>query len=1226
MKAANFNQDMKRARESRKGALLEIIGWTSLVLGIIMLSLGLWTRFRGESNPTLATYKDESVYVTAAYGEDARIPKNAELRACLVTPETNPDGYAREMADALAAAGRADGAGAASAIYNVGFYVDDKEVEPAAPVQVTVQLLRDGFTVGDPITVVHFGEDGAKVLAATQVDEDGFTTFTSTGFSDFVFLIGNTSQEGDITGLLDDVTITDAEGNPIEDGTLFVGEEYHIHLEFREGGPQGDQFKWSEDGKLTYQIPENFKVEPRDPAPLKIMIDGQEVTVGTYSIDENGLLIIELSDEGKQALDSSNDVAFSFDMEASAQAAPDGSDTDVHFGDAGEDFNFKITDQPQIKADKTGSYDSENEILSYTVSAKVEHGEVNDLEITDTLTIPQTDSAVTLDMITDENGQPAVTVTVKKNGVEELVTLGPEDYEVVLVEDPENPGKQTFRLKLKEGSVYNPLEEGDELFVTYQYQVNFDDESYGRFWANVVNDATITGTMPVTDPQTGETNDIPVEEKVSSQMEVDRPNPGDGVVSKAEDYNEATATLHYDLYVAVAAGEYEPFAITDYTTVYQNKLWYVMWSKDGGANLAPEIKNLKVYARNLETWEERKNGFAVPETDWGEPLPGWTLSQARAGNTGYDSSSMDNYLYQPNTANLQIWFGLDNTTHRQGYWNCENHRLIKVSYDLDVSNGLTLYNVESQETIELTKDELLMAGLKNAVNLTHDHYSSTYQVFFGNGEKLNKTGKLDKNTNTIDYTVTLGLGDSTVLQYLIDMANATSTPDGWGRSVEFVDDYPDGWLYVDGSLKATIYAREGSYRAFTYDPKARSWYFADTDFSDGTINATLGGFKQGEGTLNGNWLDQVFQWNPNVTLDRIEFTYTLKASDEWLEAHAHDWEETPIHNSASIKDQNMTHWEAEADIPYFPSRLTKQAEQVGQSNLLRFTLHINPYADDLDAEKDVLIVTDTSKNLQIQINTIEVLDANGQAVPFEMLPTEDGSQFKLQVPDSTALTIKYDALIPETGTDVEVSNEASIDGVDRTNAGYSGSLQVSDISGGGNGSIYELTVKKTDSANNAKNLQGARFQFYIVRNEDSTLEETDEISVGDRKYSCYTEESWVFETDENGSFKIDKSKNWRLGPGNYYILVEQEAPEGYEMLDAPIVFYYGARNGIDGEKYPDATFALPNGTLTVTNNANPYMLPETGGPGVFAFAATGLALIFGSAVILVLKKRLQRGR
>ena len=1232
-------------KQNGPNTLLGIAGWVSLIFGVVLFSLGLWTNFHTEGGPLTASYRDDTVYVEAMYGKEARIPEDAELRAWLMTPEEDPEAYSQNMAAAMTAMGRDGEAVPTNAIYNVGFYVGDQEVEPAAPVNVTVQVLKDGFAAGEPIKVIHLVEDGAEVIADTSVDDAGFISFMTDGFSDFVIMSYGNGEEpgialtslngnegnGDMTGLLDEVTIADQKGETVTDGKLFVGEKYNIHLKFQEKGAQsGDagQFSWTDDRKMTYQIPKNFKVSPRENQPLTVNIDGTPVEIGTFSIDENGLLTVQLTEEGKQKLEASTDIAISFDMDATAQKMEGGSDEDVHFGDTGKDFGFKVTDQPQITVDKKSTYDSENHTLKYTVSTKVDHGPVHDVVVSDILTPPNS-KGITLEMMNGGDGKPEIQVTVIHDG--ETIELTEDDYELVPAgPDPAYPGKQVFRVKLKETCAYNPLKTDDELQVTYQYQAEFDKRAADVYWGQVVNEATVTGSFPMKDPETGGETKIPVEEKRGSYAEVYWDTDGNGVVSKDEAYSEATGKLHYTLYAAVAAGDYSPFYINDQATVEYNSRTWIVQGFD-----ATHCQNLEVYASITDLPTE-----GIPSgVGEKQKLTGYDY---RGDYTGYFSKNMNNYIYwmsddeNQEATDLYIFFGM-NTEYDQGHWDYDSDRLITVEYDLDVSNGLTLYDKNTGETITLTKEQVLLAGVTNTVHLRYGHFYPGYSVFFSNGEKLNKYGRLDKLNNTIDYTVSLNLADTTVWEYLMDVAGDRSLEHVWGKitSAAFFDDYADGWEYVDGSLKATLYPKNGAPYVYTYNPDGLASYAGhiSDDFSHGNITAYLWNFMNEYKSP----LPEAFTAKDGAMADRLEFTYTLKASDEWLKENAYSESDTNVHNAAQILDDTMIHWDAEANVPYFPNRLTKTATREDTSNLITFTLEINTVGANLDPAKDYLIVTDDSTGIQIKPDSIKVTGKDGNELKgigdttidaplkddeWGLLPTEMEGQYKLKIPDEKALQITYDALITAMGDNVTVSNKASIDGVGRTDSSYEESLKVDKVHAGGEGSTHQLTIVKTDSKQTSKKLDGAKFKFYIVRGGTSGLDETKKITVGDKKYSCHSENEWEF-TTKDGQYTIN---GWNLEPGNYYILEELDAPEGYNELKDPILFYYGLKGSTIEIDSNVAEIVPPDGMLTVKDPPIEYNLPETGGPGTFFYVVTGFALVLGSGILLIFRKRLRQAQ
>ena len=182
------------------------------------------------------------------------------------------------------------------------------------------------------------------------------TMFLIIGVASIGFSLSNNTTSHDLKDFIQGVTITDADKNPIDDGTLYVGEKYHIQLQFQEKGAQGIQFGPNDSSQLTYQIPKAFKVEPVKNVNLKVSINGHDVDIGTYSIDEDGMLTIQLNDQGKQTLESSNDVSLTFDITVTAQPNPDADDGKIHFGDAEGTIDFNLTNDAKIEVEKTGIY------------------------------------------------------------------------------------------------------------------------------------------------------------------------------------------------------------------------------------------------------------------------------------------------------------------------------------------------------------------------------------------------------------------------------------------------------------------------------------------------------------------------------------------------------------------------------------------------------------------------------------------------------------------------------------------------------------------------------------------------------------------------------------------------------------------------------------------------------------------------------------------------------
>ena len=134
------------------------------------------------------TVSTEHYIVSVSYGAEANIPADAELR--VVEYGADSEKFQSRIAEA-----ETSDIGYSHALLNVGFWVGDTEIEPAAPVSVTVTVT--GMPAGGDATVTHFLDDGeTEVLAGddvtTEEDSDGSAiTFELPSFSDILVTYAN---------------------------------------------------------------------------------------------------------------------------------------------------------------------------------------------------------------------------------------------------------------------------------------------------------------------------------------------------------------------------------------------------------------------------------------------------------------------------------------------------------------------------------------------------------------------------------------------------------------------------------------------------------------------------------------------------------------------------------------------------------------------------------------------------------------------------------------------------------------------------------------------------------------------------------------------------------------------------------------------------------------------------------------------------------------------------
>lgn len=176
---------------------------------------------------------------------------------------------------------------------------------------------------------------------------------------------------------------------------------------------------------------------------------------------------------------------------------------------------------------------------------------------------------------------------------------------------------------------------------------------------------------------------------------------------------------------------------------------------------------------------------------------------------------------------------------------------------------------------------------------------------------------------------------------------------------------------------------------------------------------------------------------------------------------------------------------------------------------------------------------------------------------------------------------------------------------------------------------YELDTTKVDGANNTKKLAAAEFK---LMNEDQNKE----AKVEDGKFVEWVDidAGTTLTSNANGLFKVAG-----LDDGTYY-LKETKAPEGYNLLSAPVEVVITATTVNDqnwgmtdasaaltkldvtaGGKTGTADTSTGIASITIANNAG-STLPSTGGIGTTIFYVAGGALVVGAGVLLVSKKRM----
>lgn len=197
----------------------------------------------------------------------------------------------------------------------------------------------------------------------------------------------------------------------------------------------------------------------------------------------------------------------------------------------------------------------------------------------------------------------------------------------------------------------------------------------------------------------------------------------------------------------------------------------------------------------------------------------------------------------------------------------------------------------------------------------------------------------------------------------------------------------------------------------------------------------------------------------------------------------------------------------------------------------------------------------------------------------------------------------------------EIPNQAHLDYTNSAGVEYEADSDEPEVHTGG------TNILKTDTAGNA--LEGAVFKIARETLEGETA--TDILTVDGESLEVVFADFYAA-TDLSGekvtevtTDKDGKAVIYGLSYGTYYI-VETKAPQGYNLLTAPIKVEINAISHLteaDGEL--DAEENVIDKTVKVINTR--FILPETGGMGTTVFTVTGFGIICAAAMLIVMNTR-----
>lgn len=306
--------------------------------------------------------------------------------------------------------------------------------------------------------------------------------------------------------------------------------------------------------------------------------------------------------------------------------------------------------------------------------------------------------------------------------------------------------------------------------------------------------------------------------------------------------------------------------------------------------------------------------------------------------------------------------------------------------------------------------------------------------------------------------------------------------------------------------------------------------------------------------------------------------------------------------AATIRDKN--------DVP-FDKKDNKETVEIGE--VVDYTI-TGKVPDTTGFEKYEYTIEDTmTDGLTFNFNTVKVTVDGTELATDKYTLDKVGNGFKLginvkEIQEKVGAEIKvtYNATVNENAVSVISKNKATLTySNDPTNSEKKTTTPPVEETV----HTAKVVINKFEKDNEAKKLAGAKF---VLKNEAGKFYKYD----ADAQVVSWVDdqnEATEVTTDENGSAEFKGLKDGK------YKLVETKAPEGYNMLTAPVdVTIEGGNATVDNLGALTATADVANSTGST--------LPETGGMGTRVLYALGGIMVLGAAIVMVVRRRMNASR
>ena len=969
--------------------------------------------------------------------------------------------------------------------------------------------------------------------------------------------------------------------------------------------------------------------------------NSQGAQVGTYTINENGLITVTFFDEYVKKNVAGTDIVgtISFDSTAEEKNFTEGEDGKIRLPFT-SDQTVSFTIQKTVKGDLTVIKEAvagpdENGIISYEITVSSKNGTAgNPVNLSDVMSKIKYQGNLT---VKDGNGNP-VQVSAPAEGAESFNLTLPamnagDTYTITYTAKAQKPDKGSIDAT-NSVTVESKEAGGDILQDTSVVTVSVAGMTLEKTGTLNAEKTQIAWSITVGEAGT-DLSDWKMTDHLNGQLLT---LPDGGLKAIAPDGNTITIT---ELPFTFPDGTFGPVKI-DYVTPAETALGN--YGAENKVTVTPPDNNPISSTGYVQISNEsynplKKTGDSLVVGENGDAVITWTLHLDTA---------------QGSVANWVLYDNLD--THSGQYFTQGQQAAFEAAFakairqingladDADVNEYYSIrwnQNGDKVYGAEITGKQPLPMGKKADISYqtTAPIGDGSTRIEFKNGAHFNNCWQPDATISYIPGEIKIekvGLfngkeeaGDSEhpyieLKDGLIEWKLKLQLPETVDGDVEIVEMLPE---------KVSLYELRYGYDSFG---------FSQTNNQDKSSLERNG--ITAEKQSNGNLIIRIPQTKAQELAGQpITFTVSTKLNSPDEVSSLGGEVKVSLDNSVKVKvgqEERGSDSHTQTITNQKPA-ITKSGKPDGTSRL-EYTLRVNQGGVDLLKDSTTMVVKDqmqywNSKNENnnfnatllvddIHVNALNPDGTKGESVaftytydkkttyPYDNTNACTTCTLLFTVPDNRPLYITYVYRISgKTNAGTNFTNKASVEQLTEEDYGSSSEnsqwIHFTDSMASAN--VNHLKISKVDAANYEKLLEGAKFELWKYNGSNY---------VKDREI-----------TVETGSLTLND-----LDFNTAYYLTETEAPKGYLLDTTPHYFllYSDAADckNPDGsikfckpDDFDPGAFTFGDATLQIANErAKTYELPQTGGGGTRGFTLGGALVTVGGLYLLTRKKRRRR--